>query len=64
VKLLQQGVASGEFAISDPPHTADALMSAITLFCMPLLMPLYPLEIFEHKADAVVQLILDGIRKK
>lgn len=60
-RLLRQGVASGEFAVTDPEDTAVALMSATTLFCMPLLMPLYPLEIFEQRADAVVRLILNGI---
>jgi AcrR family transcriptional regulator len=60
-RMLAQGVASGEFAVDDPDDTAVALMSAMTLFCMPLLMPLYPLEVFEQRADAVVRLILNGI---
>lgn len=61
MKLLQQGIAGGEFAVTDPEDTATALMSSLTLFCMPLLMPLYSLEVFEQRADAVVRLVLNGI---
>jgi len=61
IELLEDGNASGEFRITDPQDTAAALQAAMTLFSMPLLMPAYPREVFEEKAEALVRLLLNGL---
>ncbi len=61
IALLEDGNASGEFRVADPQDTAAALQTAMTLFSMPLLMPAYPREIFEEKAESLVRLLLTGL---
>ncbi len=61
IALLEDGNASGEFRVADPQDTAAALQTAMTLFSMPLLMPAYPREVFEEKAEALVRLLLTGL---
>ena len=61
IALLDDGNASGEFRVADPQDTAAALQTAMTLFSMPLLMPAYPREVFEEKAEALVRLLLTGL---
>ncbi len=61
IELLEDGNASGEFRVTDPQDTAAALQTAMTLFSMPLLMPAYPREVFEKKAEALVRLLLTGL---
>lgn len=61
VRLLEDGQASGEFLVADPQDAASALQTAMTLFNMPLLMPAYPREVFEEKAESLVRLLLDGL---
>ena len=61
IELLEDGNTSGEFRVTDPQDTAAALQTAMTLFSMPLLMPAYPREVFEEKAEALVRLLLTGL---
>ncbi len=61
--LLRQGLERGEFAPHDLDATASALITATTLFRLPLLMHLYPLEDFERRAEELVTLVLNGILK-
>ncbi|MBL1275421.1 MAG: TetR/AcrR family transcriptional regulator [Ectothiorhodospiraceae bacterium] len=64
VELLEDGVKRGEFSIDDVPDTAGAIISAITAFSMPLLMPLYTYDTFEKRAKSVVRLLLTGLMKR
>ncbi|MBN4079290.1 TetR/AcrR family transcriptional regulator [Beggiatoa alba] len=64
VNLLEDGVQRGEFSIHNLDDTAEAIASAITAFCLPLLMPMYSLDIFEKRAESVVQLLLNGLIKR
>ncbi|HEC19006.1 MAG TPA: TetR/AcrR family transcriptional regulator [Gammaproteobacteria bacterium] len=64
VELLEDGIRRGEFSIANVHDTAEAILSAITAFSMPLLMPLYSVEIFEKRAKSVVRLLLNGLKKR
>jgi len=61
--LIKEGNRLGEFAVSDPEQTAEAVFASFTLFNVPLMMPLYPLSELERMAREVVQLILTGLKK-
>lgn len=63
VQLLEQGIVDGEFTVPDPQKTAGALLTAVTLFDVPMLMPLFSLEALEQKADALAELIINGLKK-
>lgn len=63
MKLLEDGIARGEFQVDDVGDTATAIATAITAFNVPLLMPLYSLETFQQRAESVVKLMLNGLRK-
>ena len=64
VELLDDGVRRGEFSVSDAERTAEAIITTMTAFSMPLLMPLYSLETFQRRAEGVVDLLLDGLRAR
>jgi AcrR family transcriptional regulator len=61
VTLIKEGNQAGEFDVSDPEVSADAILTACTLFDIPLLMPLFSYEALERKAHAIVELILKGL---
>jgi hypothetical protein len=63
-ELLRDGIKSGEFVIDDVEDTTHAIRAAISLFNIPLLMPMYTLEQFTSKANSVIKLLLNGILKK
>jgi len=64
VELLEDGIQRGEFSIADVHDTAEAIITAITAFSMPLLMPLYSFDVFEKRAKSVVRLLLTGLTKR
>jgi AcrR family transcriptional regulator len=64
VKLLEDGMQSGEFSITDVHDTAEAILTAITAFSLPLLMPMYSFDVFEKRAESVVRLLLTGLMKR
>ena len=64
VKLIEEGNRLGEFDIADPHRSAEAVFTTMTLFVVPLLMPLFPLPQLEYKAKEVVKLILTGLQKR
>lgn len=59
--LLTAGINAGEFEITDLATTAEAILTATTLFGMPTLMPLFHYDVLSHKADIVCDLLLQGI---
>jgi len=44
--------------------TAEAILTAITAFSLPLLMPMYSFDVFEKRAESVVRLLLTGLMKR
>lgn len=64
VALLEDGIERGEFAIDDVNDTAHAINTAMSIFNIPLLMPMYPLEHFQARANSVIKLMLNGILKR
>ena len=64
VALLEDGVQRDEFSIADINDTAGAISTTITAFSLPLMMPLFSLEHFEHRAESVVRLLLTGLTKR
>ncbi len=61
VELLEDGVRRGEFTIDDADATAEAVMTTMTAFSMPLLVSLYELETLRRRARNVVRVLLDGL---
>lgn len=64
ITLLREGHQAGEFEVPDPEVTADAILTATTLFDVPLLMPMFSWEAFERKAKNLSNLILNGLLKR
>ena len=64
ITLLKEGNQKGEFAVTDPEQVAEALLTATTLFGVPLLMPLFSKQAFERKAENLATLLLNGILKR
>lgn len=64
VTLLKEGNKEGDFDVADPDITADAILTAITLFDVPLLMPMFSRQAFERKAESLAELLLNGLLKK
>jgi AcrR family transcriptional regulator len=64
ITLLREGVERNEFTVVDLQVTAEAISTALTLYDVPLFMPMFSLETFERKAKNVFSLILNGIRKQ
>jgi len=63
-KILEQGNASGEFDVEDIPKTARTIYSSLTLFEVPLFLPLFTKEQFETMASNLVELLLVGLKKR
>jgi AcrR family transcriptional regulator len=64
VSILEQGNASGEFDVPDTTGTAEAIRAAITLFDVPLFVPMYPPDEMERTARNVTTLLLRGLLKR
>ncbi|MCG6970322.1 MAG: TetR/AcrR family transcriptional regulator [Gammaproteobacteria bacterium] len=62
--LIQAGNDSGEFAVSSPEQTAEAILTATIIFNLPTLTPLFSLETLEKKAAGLTELLLKGLLKK
>jgi AcrR family transcriptional regulator len=63
ITLLESGHQSGEFEIEDPAVAADAILTALVKFRVPIFMGLYPLEQFEYMARVTTRLLVRGLRK-
>jgi len=63
ITLLRQGVDKNEFLVKDLHVTAEAISTTLTLFGLPTLMNLFTREVFERKAQAVFELILNGLKQ-
>jgi len=61
-EILVHGNSTGEFDVTEPERTAMILLKALVVFTSPYFMHLYSLAEFERMADAVVTLLIDGIR--
>ncbi|MCG8325714.1 MAG: TetR/AcrR family transcriptional regulator [Thiotrichales bacterium] len=64
IHILNAGRESGDFSFSDTETTARAVYSSIAVFDIPLLMNFYPLDVFQQRADEVVDLILSALVKR
>ena len=62
--ILQQGNQSGEFDVKDLNKTSRAIYSSLTLFEVPIFLPLFTKEQFEQMATDLVELLLVGLRKR
>lgn len=63
-EILAEGNRTGEFDVTDVVETADYVLTAIFIFGVPLFMGLYPLDEFQSKAKGVVNILLNGLKKK
>jgi len=64
VTLLESGIQRGEFSVPDVDDAASAIATATSIFNLPTMMPMYPLEVFREKANSVVRLLLNGLLKR
>lgn len=61
--ILQDGVDRGEFDIADVAGVAVHVYTAFVLFDVPLFVGLFPRAEFEVRANGVVALLVEGLRK-
>lgn len=64
VKLLEEANRTGEFDVAEPSVTAEAILTAIKMFSVPIFMGIYPIETFERNAIDVTHLMLRGLVKR
>ena len=64
VKLIEDGNGNGEFSVTDPKQTAEAILVASTVFGVPLFMHMHPYDKFESMARNVADLILRGLKAR
>lgn len=62
--ILKEGNQIGEFDVTDPEVSAEAILTATTLFGVPLLMPMFSREAFDRKANILASLLLNGLLKR
>lgn len=62
--VLAQGNESGEFDISDPSASAETVLVATTIFCVPYFLHWYSEEKFEQLFKQMMQLIERGLEKR
>ncbi len=62
-RLIAQGVDQGEFHSDDPHLDAEAVHAALTMISTPFFIPIFPIEVLEHKARHLVRLLLTGLQK-
>ena len=63
-QIIKQGNQSGEFKVDDVMKTARTIYSSLTLFEVPIFLPLFTQEQFEEMAVNLVELLLVGLRKR
>lgn len=63
-EVLGHGNERGEFQVDDVIRTARAVHCALTLFDVPIFMPLYTREAFGQMAEEVVDLLLRGLNRR
>ena len=63
-EILAHGNETGEFEVDDVAGGAASVHAAIVLFEVPIFIGLFPLKEFEHRARAVVALLIRGLRKR
>ena len=63
-EIIKQGNQAGEFEVADVMKTARTIYSSLTLFEVPLFLPLFTQEQFEEMAANLVELLLVGLRKR
>jgi len=62
-EILAYGNQIGEFDVDDVLNTAETIYAALLLFDVPIFLPLFSNKEFEKKAEQVVNLIIEGIKK-
>ncbi len=62
--VLAQGNASGEFDVRDPSASAETVIVATTIFCVPYFLHWYTREQFEQLFKQMMELIVRGLEKR
>ena len=63
-ETLAHGNETGEFSVNDVIGKAETIYSTFLLFDVPIFLPLFSVEEFERKANHIVELIVDSVRKR
>jgi len=63
-EILAYGNETGEFLVQDVITTANTIYAALVIFDVPTFAPMFSREEFEKMARNVVDLIIEGIRKR
>jgi len=61
VRIIEQGIASGEFRPQDPTQTATSIAMATMMFCIPGFMQ-EPLQEMEAKLSGLLELLHRGLK--
>ena len=64
ITLLKDGNQAGDFDVEDPEVTAEAILTSMALFDIPLLMPMFSRQALDRKANNLASLLLNGLLKK
>lgn len=62
--ILAEGNQTREFNVPDPKATADVIMTASTIFCVPYFIGWHSKEEFEQLAKNMVQTFIHGLAKR
>lgn len=62
--ILAEGNRTGEFDVHDPAITAETIMTAATIFCVPYFIGWHTKEEFEHIAKDMVNTFIRGLAKR
>ncbi len=63
IELLEDGIERGEFLIANVHETAEAIITAVTPFSVPLFMSLHTIETHKKHASNLIRLLLTGLVK-
>ncbi|NOZ54216.1 MAG: TetR/AcrR family transcriptional regulator [Gammaproteobacteria bacterium] len=64
ITLIKDGNRGGTFNVAEPEKAAEAILVAITMFDIPLFMPMFSRDNFERKVKNLVSLLLNGLLKR
>lgn len=61
-EILAYGNEVGEFAVDDIVETSASIQASLTIFLVPMFLPLYSRDQFEEMARSIVRLLIKGLR--
>ncbi len=63
-KILDEGNQTGEFNVQNPTMTAETIMAATTIFCVPYFITWYSKQEFEALVKDMIETFIRGLAKR